>query len=144
MTGEPVSAFYSGSPATGTITSAFNVMTYGTVVKDSPGSSYSAGTWTCPISGTYSIAAAIDVSGTYAAANRTMIEIWVNGAAVARGSTFAGSSSTGNLLVPASIHSYPILAGQTVQIKAFSEATSPVLTSTVQNNFFSIVRTGNY
>lgn len=140
---ESVGAFYSGAPPTGTITSSFNVTTYGTKVKDTHGA-YSSGTWTCPVSGCYSVSASVDVSGTYAASNRTLIEIWVNGVAVARGGGFAGSSSTSNIIAPVNIQNYPILAGQTVQIKSFSEATSPVLTSTATNNFFSITRTGNY
>lgn len=140
---ESVGIFYSGAPATGTIAGSFNVTTYGTKVKDTH-SAYSSGTWTCPVSGCYSISASVDVNGTYVASNRTLIEIWINGAAVARGGGFAGSSSTSNIIAPVNIQSYPILAGQTVQVKSFSEATTPAFRAEATNNYLSIAKVGNY
>jgi hypothetical protein len=139
---ENVSALYTGAPATGTLTGSFNTTTFGTLVKDTHGA-YSGGTYTVPISGTYSVAATAEVTATYILGKYAQIGVYVNGVQKAVGYilTAAAVSDAGPSV---HINSLPLLAGDLVTIKYYCDATGPAYASTAAYNYFSIVRTGNY
>lgn len=137
---ESVNAYYSGTP-TGTLTNAFNAATFPTKTKDTH-NGYSGSTYTVAVSGSYSIAAQIGVDATYVAANRSGVAIYVNGSVVRQNFQFA-STSVGSLYPSVSIPAYPLNAGDTVVIRAFTEGTSPSFATSSANNSFSIARVGN-
>jgi len=138
---ESVSALYTGAPPTGTLTSAWNTTTFGTKVKDTHGA-YSSGTYTVPVSGTYSISATTRLSGTYAAGNLAGVAIFVDGTINKSSIFYATAATQPHQTVTA--HSIPLLAGQLVTIRSYNSGTSPAFTSAADENYFSLVKTGNY
>ncbi len=139
---ESVSALYTGAPPTGTLTSAYNTTTFGTKRKDSH-NAYSSGTYTVPVSGTYSIAAQTRHDATYAAGNTAGIALFIDGVQYETGLNNAGGVEV-TLWPQLSVHSVPLLAGQLVTIRSYNNGTTPVFVSNANQNYFSIVRTGNY
>ena len=138
-----VSALYTGAPPTGTLSAGFNLVTFGTKVKDSH-NAYSSGIYTVPVSGTYSISAMTSVSGTRALNTYDQIVIQIDGTTnIAGPFNFSGGAVSG-VVMQASILSYPLLAGQTVRINSYTTATGPSWDAVASRNYFSIVKTGNY
>jgi microcystin-dependent protein len=139
---ESVNALYTGAPPTGTLAASFNKTTYGTKVKDSH-NAYSAGVYTIPVSGTYSISARNAVSGTYALSNATAISIFIDGANTYFKYTYA-AGAFGNIDNDITVLGIPLLAGQTVEIRTYIDAPTPAYSSSSGRNTFSITRSGNY
>lgn len=140
---ETVSALYTGAPPTGTLTNAFNITTFGTKVKDSHGA-YSSGTYTVPVSGTYSIQASCAHSATYVATSLALVSIFVNGAEAYRGTHNPYGAQVNSVVPTVSVNSVPLLAGALVTIRSYDDATTPTFASSAISSYFSIVRTGNY
>jgi hypothetical protein len=139
---ESVSALYTGAPPTGTISGSFSVTTYGTKVKDSH-NAYSGGTYTIPVSGTYTITAQSGATGTFSAGKESSVAIYIDGVQKYRG--YIELSSAVSLTAPnVSVTSIPLLAGQAVTIQSMTTATTPAYVTTASFNYFSITRTGNY
>lgn len=65
---------------TGTLTSSFNVIKFGTVTTDSSGA-YATGTglYTCPTQGRYRVYGNVEILGTYTAGQSSLIKIFKNG-----------------------------------------------------------------
>lgn len=141
---ESVSALYTGAPPTGTLNGSFNMITFGTKVKDSH-NAYSAGVYTIPMSGVYNIAATVKINGTYSLNQALEVAIFIDGNAAYEKYTIAGGANS-SLNGDINAFSVPLLAGQQVTIRGAVGATSPVFSSASApvNNFFSIVRSGNY
>ena len=139
---ESVSALYTGAPPTGTLTNAYNTTTYGTKVKDTHGA-YASGTYTVPVSGTYSIAATARHTATYAVTNLAAIGIYIDGAQSYANLINAGGVQ-GSIAPTVVAFGIPLLAGQLVTIKNYNSASSPSFEAVAADNYFSIVRTGNY
>jgi hypothetical protein len=139
---ESVSALYIASPPTGTLTNAYNTTTFGTKVKDTH-NAYSSGTYTVPVSGCYSISAETRQLATYSLGKFAVIAVYVDGVEKANGALEAAGANT--ILYPAvNVHSLPLLAGQLVTIKCYNDATTPTFGAAPTQNYFSIVRTGQY
>jgi hypothetical protein len=139
---ETVSALYTGNPPTGTINTSYNTVTFGTKVKDSHGA-YASGVFTAPISGTYSVSAMTRQNATYAVGNIAAMAIAINGTTTYVTPTTAAASQT--ILYPTiNIHSIPLLAGQTLEIRTSNNGTTPTFTADASVNYFSITRVGNY
>lgn len=137
-----VSALYTGAPPTGTLNSSYNITTFGTKVKDTH-NAYSSGSYTVPVSGTYSISAGTRQNATYALNTSANLAIFIDGTqSYTNGVVAAAAISAAFPLV--SVNSVPLLAGQVVTIRSLNDATSPTFQSSANQNFFSIVRTGNY
>lgn len=136
---DSVSMLYTG--ASGTLTTAFNTTTFGTKVKDTH-SAYSSGTYTVPVSGSYSMSAQTDVSGTYSTGNVSMISVYIDGVESYRGIAVA---ATGFPVCVATVNvlSIPLLAGQLVTLRSYNDGTGPAFIASDSRNWFSIVRTGN-
>lgn len=139
---ESVSALYTGAPPTGTLAGAYNTTTFGTKVKDSH-NAYSGGSYTVPVSGTYSIAAAAKQAATYVLGSTVAIAVYVDGVQKASNVQVA-AAAVGNLHPAVTMHSYPLLAGQVVTIRCYNGGTTPTFSSAADENYFSITRTGNY
>lgn len=139
---ESVSALYTGAPPTGTLSGSFSVTTYGSKIKDSH-NAYSGGTYTVPVSGTYTITAQSGATGTFSAGKESSIAIFVDGVQKYRG--YIELSSAVSLTTPnVSVTSIPLLAGQAVTIQSMTTATTPAYVATASFNYFSITRTGNF
>lgn len=139
---ESVSALYTGAPPTGTINNSVNTVTFGTKVKDSH-NAYSGGTYTVPVSGTYSISAATYQAATYVAGNQTITYIVIDGVSKYFNSKFI-EASTSLVQTQVTALSIPLLAGQLVTIGTLNNATTPTFQPSASGNYFSITRTGNY
>lgn len=139
---ESVSALYTAAPPTGTLTSAYNTTTFGTKRKDSH-NAYSGGTFTVPVSGTYSIQAQARHDATYSAGNTAGIALFINGVQYETGVVNASGAAV-TMWPLLSVHSVPLLAGDLVTIRSYDNGTSPTFGSNSNQNFFSIVKTGNY
>lgn len=139
---ESVSALYTGAPPTGSLSGSFSVTTFGTKVKDSH-NAYSGGTYTIPVSGTYTITAQSGAIGTFSAGKESAIAIYIDGVQKYRG--YIELSSAVSLTAPnVSVTSIPLLAGQAVTIQSMTTATTPAYVTTASFNYFSITRTGQY
>lgn len=140
---ESISALYSGAPPTGSLGAAYNVVTYGTKIKDTH-AAYSGGVWSCPGAGSYSIVATLDIGATFTGGQAIAVAIYKNGSTqIAQGYWKSTTSATIFQFVIASVQSYPLLAGDTITVKSYCDGTSPSFSSTAVNNQFSIVRVGN-
>jgi hypothetical protein len=138
---ESVSALYTGSPPTGTLSNSYNTVTFGTKVKDTHGG-YSGGSYTVPISGSYDIAAQTAQEATYALDKFAITAVAVNGTTKYKGVFIAGGANS-SAYPSVNIKSVPLVAGDVVTIKSYNDATTPTFTSDATTNWFSIVRTGN-
>jgi hypothetical protein len=139
---ESVSALYTGGPPTGTLNTSLNLVTFGTKVKDSH-NAYSAGSYTVPVNGVYDISAQIWVSATYALNQASGVHIFIDGVVKYNTYVYAGGSVL-NIVPLVSVNSVPLLAGQVVSIRSYTNGTSPSFAADATGNFFSIVKTGNY
>lgn len=80
---ETISAQYTGAGPTGTLGAAWNVVKYGTKVKDSHGSyDTSTGVYTIKAAGDYYVDGKFVVAGTFSADQQIGCSIYVNGSAV--------------------------------------------------------------
>lgn len=140
--GAEVSALYTGAPPTGTLTNAYNTTTFGTKVKDSH-NAYSSGSYTIPVNGIYSIHATSRQLATYAAGNIAIMAIFIDGAQNYTNIATAHSTQTADM-PSVQAHGVPLLAGQVVTIRSYNDATTPTFSSVANQNYFSIVKTGNY
>ena len=142
MAADSVSALYTGAPPTGTLTNSYNTTTFGTKVKDTH-SAFNGTSYTVPVSGTYSIAAATAQAATYVAGKIAITAIFVDGVQAETNIVSAGGANL--YLYPQVVsHSRPLLAGQVVTIRSYNDATTPTFGNQATQNYFSIVRTGNY
>jgi len=142
MASESVSALYTGAPPTGTLNSSINLTTFGTKVKDSH-NAYSGGNYVVPTSGVYSISAAYSLSGTLALNQNTAVYIYVNGVSKYYKLNRAGGAlSIEQVLL--TVNSIPLLAGDIVSIRSATDASGATYRASSEENFFSIVKTGNY
>lgn len=135
---ETVSANYFAASAT--ITGSFSAVTYSTKSFDSH-SGYSGSTYTIPVSGKYQINASLAITGTFAADNVGEIAIFKNGSQVTQGTAQTGASAT--LSVPTTSQIIDCVAGDTIQIQAKSNASSPSVSASNFRNVFSLARVGN-
>lgn len=142
LAGDSVSALYTGTPPTGTLSGSLSNITYGTKVKDTH-NAMSGATYTVPVSGTYSITATAAIIGTRVLGSTDQINILVNGSTVASNIQNAGGAIS-TQYPSAAILAYPILAGQTVTVQVATSATSPSYDTVASRAFFSIVKTGNF
>ena len=139
---ESVNALYTGGPPTGTLSAAWNTLTYGTRVKDSH-NAYSGGVWTCMVSGSYDISAQYQMTSTFTAGAGNFIGISISGASPSYYSGFnSPSAATVQNTAQINVKSVPLLAGQTVAIQSFVQGTSNSF-APAATNFFSITRSGN-
>lgn len=135
-----VAAFYTS--ATGTVQNNFNnIATYGTKVLDT-NNAYSAGTYTIPQVGTYSISATVDINATYTANNNALLGLYVNGVQKTVAVTIAEAAAT-DLYPIFTIQAYPFLLNDAVTIRPRSSGTSPTIGAGGTEDTFSIVRIGN-
>jgi hypothetical protein len=141
MSSDSVSALYTGSPPTGTLGTGTAITVFGTKVKDTH-NAYVAGSYTVPVSGTYSISASTGHQTNYNANNLVQCRIFIDG--VLKYSDIVNTFS-GQTYANPKIHvdSVPLLAGQVVTVRAYdSFATTFLSDSSI--NFFSITKIGNY
>ena len=143
---ETVGMLYTGAPPTGTLGAAFNLVTYGTKVKDSH-NSYASGIWTSPASGQYDIEAQIGISGTRVlnTLDFCLIQLTRNGSSsfISTMVSFAGGNQS-TAWNKASIKAYPLLVGDQLSVYSYTTATSPSFDADSSRNFFCLSRSGNY
>ena len=142
MASETVSALYTGAPPTGTLTSSYNITTFGTKVKDSHGA-YSSGSYTIPVSGQYDISAQTEQAATYVAASVAITAIFIDGVQKYIG-PFKSGGANQTSYPQVNVKGIPLLSGQVVTIRSYNNGTIPTFGSDATINFFSITRSGNY
>jgi hypothetical protein len=140
LASENISAVYRGVP-TGSIGAAWNTITYPTKIKDSH-LGYSSGIYTINSSGTYSISAMFNATGTFAVNQGYGIGIYIDDVEAYTKYDAAGGS-IGGVAQLISVNSIPLLAGQNIRIKAYVTGSGLAYAAATQNQF-SITRTGNY
>jgi hypothetical protein len=113
---------------------------YATKDFDTHGS-YSSGVYTVPVSGKYSVNGGIRIEGTYALNSAAVLSIYKNSSAVSTTNSKAGGAVSHLSVTISDIIS--CVAGETIAIKANTDATSPTIHSSNVYNFISIVRAGN-
>jgi hypothetical protein len=96
-----------------------------------------------PSSGVYSISAGVRHDATYTLNKLSIVAIFVDGVQKQTKIEIAGGA-VAYLFPQVSVHSLPLLAGQVVTIRSYNDATTPTFGSQPGENYFSIVRTGNY
>jgi hypothetical protein len=144
MASESVSALYTGAPPTGTLTASYNKVTFGTKIKDSH-AGYVSGVYTIPVSGCYDIESQVRINGTYASNAFSRLAIYINGVDIIYSPANIATGATATYQMPkVSVKCYPMLAGTTVEIRAYTDATGVSFSSASQENNFSINRSGNY
>lgn len=139
---ETVSALYTGAPPTGGLTGSFAKVTFGTKVKDSH-NQYSNGVYTIPEAGSYDISAQIAVQGTFALNNDTEIAVYIDGVLSYRGGLKSGGAVTA-MIAAVNVKAVPLLRGQQIEFRVFTQGSSVSYVSASPYNFFSINRSGNY
>jgi hypothetical protein len=140
---ESVNAFYNGS-ASGTLAASWNTAILATKIKDSHGMyNTSTGVTTIQTSGNYAISAAFVVSATYALGQIVGTALYVDGALVSDPFYYTSGATTYEKH-EINIVSYPLLAGQTVEIKLYNGGSTPTFYNGSKSNYFSLTRTGNY
>lgn len=123
------------------ISGSLTTVNFTTVDWDDHGG-YSAGTYTCPVSGKYQANAALDIGGTFALNTQVDLQLQQNGSVVTEDLVFAGGVVTDeNVAVSDMIR---CLAGDTIRIQVSSGSTLPTIISSNSKNWFSLVRVGNY
>ena len=122
------------------ISGSETVIVYSTKDYDSH-NAYSAGTYTVPVSGKYSITSALAPLGTYVLNTAVVLKIFLSGTAKSEIDYFAGGAVTS---IPVMISdSLNCVAGDTIQIKLSSTASSPTIASSNFRNYIEIYRVGN-
>lgn len=140
---ETISANYTGAPPTGTLNGSFNIVTFGTKVKDSHGA-YSSGSYTVPTSGQFDISSQVTISSTFSANQSIGIGIYVDGVQKYANFERVDVASTTSYTASINVKAIPLLSGQVITIRAYGDGTSPSYSSSGPLNFFSIVRSGSY
>lgn len=136
---DTVAARYNNTASS--ISSSPGKVTFSTKDNDSH-SAYASGTYTIPVSGRYSVKAQVAVSTTPTVDQTASIYIYRNGAAIKQFlHRFKVASSTSTDV--AITDDFAFNAGDTLEIYASAEGTSPTITSTSTRNVFSVVRVGN-
>lgn len=122
---------------TGTITSSFSILKYGTLVSDNFAAySASTGIYTVPVTGLYNISAAVPIIATFSAGQSASIAIYKNGSLAYRGDQSAGGNNQ-ELFPAVVVNSIPLNAGD--QISIYAKCTgSGISIDTGLDNFFSI------
>jgi hypothetical protein len=138
---ESVNALYTGAPPTGTLAAAYNTTTFGTKVRDSH-NQYASGSYTIPISGTYSIQASVAITATYSLGKLGVVAVFVDGAQAYTNIQVA-AAAVSTLYPEVVVFSVPLNAGQVVTIRCYCDATTPTFSSVANQNFFSLTRSGN-
>jgi len=136
-----VTALYTGAPPTGTLAAAYNTTTFGTKVQDTH-NAYSGGSYTVPVKGSYAITAASRQGAGYVLGQVAAVAIFVDGVQKASNVVVA-AAAVGTLDPQVSIEGLPLNAGQVVTIRCFNSGTTPAFTTSADENYFSITRTGN-
>ncbi|MBL7544308.1 MAG: hypothetical protein JNL11_10845 [Bdellovibrionaceae bacterium] len=132
----------SGQPS-GTLTTGFNLVTYPTVNGDTT-ASYSSGTWTAPTSDWYDVSASIEANQNWTAGNNLGIQIWANGVSVAMNYAQAPRTTNYGFQSKVSANSIYLLAGQTIQIRAYSDGSGGGYSEQVPGaNYFTVSRSSD-
>lgn len=140
---ETVAMLYTGAPPTGSIGAALNTVTMGTRITDSH-NAYSGGVYTVPVSGRYSIVGSIGTNASFSSGSLSTASILIDNAERYTNYFQAETGPTiRDPVVQISVHSVPLLAGQTIRLGCFINATSPSYSSSGTVNYLSIVRVGN-
>jgi hypothetical protein len=117
-------------------------VTYSNKIRDSH-NQYASGSYTIPVTGTYSAAAAIAVSGTIALNNTLDLQIQQTGSAtqIAEQKVYSGGTETA--LSALAFDLFYCLAGDVLKVQVSSSVTGPTIVSSASQNYFSITRVGN-
>lgn len=135
---------YKGA-VSGTLTNAFNTATFATKVVDTHGA-YSGGVFTAPVSGVYDASAALAITASSVVGNSFSIQIVQGGSSsdyVENSIVAFGTTTTYPWKVQAD-GLFRMLAGDTLQVKGYSEGSSNSYDSTPGRSSFQVKRVGNY
>jgi hypothetical protein len=137
---ETISSLYKGAPPTGTLTTAYNLTTFGTKVLDTT-NGYASGSYLVSTGGNYDISSMVALSGTRVLNTREGIAIYIDGAIAYNQELYSGGASTYAFL-NIDVKSVPLVKGQTVDVRVYSGATGAAYLSNAYQNWFSIKRNG--
>jgi hypothetical protein len=140
-TSDSVNMRYHGSTSTPGTVSTPNAVTYTTKDFDSH-NAYSGSTYTVPISGKYQVnASTYQSAGTTATNEQLSLYIYHNGVGISQTvNQFTAAASATGVLVSDIIN---CVAGDTLQIFAGNNGTTPNIQSSSVINYVSISRVGN-
>lgn len=132
----------SPATATGTITGSDSVVTFsGTVAQDTHGAFSSGNTYTTPVSGTYNIAAQLEIAHVSVAVNNGIVaSIYKNGALYGYGPMQKAASTSITPYYPTVSAKLVLNAGDTIQIRVSSQGTTPTFGNSVGGNSLNITR----
>lgn len=138
---------FAATAASATITGSMSNVVYGTEEYDA-GSMYnnSTGVATVPAGqgGVWFVSCSLQITGTYAVGDAIRIELYKNGTTVVRGGGTRVYTSGSTSEIAEIATTIALAAGDTLQVRALSAATSPsVATSFTGGNFFTMQRMGN-
>jgi hypothetical protein len=128
---------------TGTLSSAFNVVKFGTISTDTAaGYSTSTGLYTCPVTGIYSIGGSLEVTGTYTAAQNTRAVVFKNGSTQLGSGVYTAVGSETATVHTVTVPTIQVQcnAGDTLGLYSWTNATSVTYTSTLSGSTLSIQR----
>lgn len=135
---ETISARYHN--ATATVTTTYSDVTFSTKDRDDH-AAVSGASFTCPISGWYSVKASIYGGGTWALNGYQALSLVVGGVQWSETTDIAGGA-VGNMVSKIVDDAY-CAAGSAIKIQVKSSATTPTVVNNNVDNFFSVTRLGN-
>jgi hypothetical protein len=127
---------------TGTISGAYNIAKFGTVTKDTHGGyNTSTGLYTVPVSGYYAVSATLEITGTFAAPNYSLVTVQRNAlvASPAIGAIKAQASLT-TVFSPSCSGVIYCNAGDTLGVYSISGGSSLSYSNATSGSSFSINR----
>lgn len=104
-------------------------------------SALASGVFTCPSSGKYQVDAALVVSGTFILNNTSIMQLQVNGVAVADTTHYIAAALTNESIQLST--AIQLSASDTVRIQYSTQGTAPAIVSSDTKNYFSISKIGN-
>lgn len=133
-----------GSPPTGTLSNSLNTIIYGTASFDTHGAYNSTtGIYTVPVSGKYRVSGSYGMAGTWAASAASLIGIYQNSTKKYDGlfrNADASYSYSGAAVLVSATGILDCVAGDTISLRSYTDATGAAYSSSTSENYFNIER----
>lgn len=142
VAGAETVAFKAQGTPTGTLSAAYNDITWASAVYDTKNSWNGTTTYTAPVTGFYHISAIIQVNGTFAVDQQLSIKAVIAGADAEVNGVRAGGAVS-NLICDMNFYGY-LQAGDTVKLQSYCDATTPTYVALARLHTFSVVKIGSY
>ena len=135
---------FAANGASATVTGSLSDITWLNKENDSHGGWNGTTTWTCPVSGRYSISAGVLVgAGTITVGQFVDFGLLKNGSVIRGKQLVYDSTNTTIRGIDIKTDGLALVAGDAIKLQIDSSAPSPVISASTIHNFIGIVRTGN-